>query len=211
MELINRHISEYIESFTSDEPDIIKELVARSRKELEYTDMLSGRQVAMLLKLLIQISGAERILEVGTFTGYSAMMMADALPGHGRLITLEVNDRYQQVSQQFFDRTPFNRKIKQVMGDALNTIPGLNGMFDLVFLDADKINYPKYYELIKPRVKPGGLLIADNTLWKGGVLTPKDEKSKAIHTFNQIIREDIDTEQVLLAIRDGVTVVRFIG
>lgn len=208
MELINREIEEYTESFTSAESEILQELVNVSEKELEYIDMLSGRQVGALLKMLVQLSGAKRILEIGTFTGYSAICMADALPEDGTLITLEMNDRYRQISKPFFERESYKTKIKQKMGNALEVIPSLSGSFDLIFLDADKIGYPAYYEMLKPKLKSGGLLIVDNVLWAGEVLLPKDEKSRAIHRLNKMIRDDKGVEQVMIPLRDGVTIVR---
>lgn len=208
MIITNPQIAKYTEALTTDEPEIVKELVAASVQDLNHTDMLSGKQVGILLRLLIQISGAERVLEIGTFTGYSALMMAGVLPDHGRLITLEKNERYQQISEPFFSRKPFNRKIKQILGPALETIPKIPGDFDFVYLDADKTNYPQYYSMIRPRVKKGGLIVIDNSLWGGKVLKDRDDKAAAIDTLNRMIRDDSKTEQLLLPLRDGVMIVR---
>ncbi len=208
MEITNKQIAEYTESFTSEEPEIIKELVRASEKDLQYIDMLSGRQIGMLLKLLVSISGAKRILEVGTFTGYSAIMMASALPDDGELITCEMNEMYRKISSPFFAREPYKKKIKQKLGNALEIIPELDGEFDLIFLDADKINYPKYYQLVKEKIKPGGVIVVDNVLWGGEVLEQKSQKAVAIHQMNEIIRDDEDVEQLMLSLRDGVTIVR---
>ena len=208
MEITNKQIAEYTESFTSEEPEIIKELVEASNEDLEYIDMLSGRQTGMLLKMLVSISGAKRILEVGTFTGYSAIMMAQALPDGGELITCEMNERYQKISEPFFSREPYRSKITQKMGNALEIISGLDGSFDLIFLDADKVNYPKYYRLAKEKIKTGGLIVVDNVLWGGEVLDQKNRKAEAIHQMNKIIRDDDEVEQLMLPLRDGVTIVR---
>lgn len=208
MELINREIADYTESFTSEESKTLKELVRTSKRELEYTDMLSGPQVGRLLQMLIQISGAERILEVGTFTGYSAISMAGVLPDGGTLITLEMNEKYRNVSKEFFERELYREKINQKMGNALEVIPTLSGEFDLIFLDADKISYPTYYEMLKPKLKSGGLLIIDNVLWGGEVLRPTTEKSRAIHKLNKMVRDDKEVDQVMIPLRDGVTIVR---
>lgn len=208
MELIHREIAEYAESFTSEESKTLKELVRISEKELEYTDMLSGPQVGMLLKMLVQISASKRILEIGTFTGYSAISMAGALPEDGMLITLEMNERYRDISKPFFDREPYRQKIKQNIGNALELIPTISGTFDLIFLDADKVSYPSYYEMLKPKLKSGGLLVVDNVLWGGEVLHPDNEKSRAIHKLNKMIRSDREVEQVMIPLRDGVTIVR---
>ena len=208
MEITNKQIAEYTESFTSEEPEIIKELVRASDKDLQYIDMLSGRQIGMLLKLLVSISGAKRILEVGTFTGYSAIMMASALPDDGELITCEMNEMYRKISSPFYAREPYKKKIKQRLGNALEIIPELDGEFDLIFLDADKINYPKYYQLAKEKIKPGGVIVVDNVLWGGEVLEQKSQKAVAIHQMNEIIRDDEEVEQLMLSLRDGVTIVR---
>jgi caffeoyl-CoA O-methyltransferase len=208
MELINSEIEQYTESFTSDESDLLKELVKVSEENLEYTDMLSGRQVGRLLKFLIQISGAKSILEIGTFSGYSAISMAEVLPDDGRLITLEMNEKYRNISKSFFEREPFNKIIKQKMGNALEVIPTLSGEFDLIFLDADKLSYPTYYEMLKPRLKSGGLFVIDNVLWGGDVLRPTTDKSRAIHRLNKMIRDDKDVDQVMIPLRDGITLVR---
>lgn len=208
MELINREIEEYTVSFTSAESKTLLELVRVSESELEYTDMLSGPQVGALLKMLVQISGAKRILEVGTFTGYSAISMADALPEDGTLITIEMNEKYREISKPFFERDLYKNKIRQKMGNALELIPTLSGTFDLIFLDADKVSYPTYYEMLKTKLKSGGLLVVDNVLWGGEVLRPGDEKSRAIHKLNKMILNDKDVDQVMIPLRDGVTVVR---
>jgi len=208
MEITNKQIAEYTESFTSEEPEIIKELVEASDKDLEHIDMLSGRQTGMLLKMLVSISGANKVLEVGTFTGYSAIMMASALPEGGELITCEMNERYKEVSEPFFKREPYRTKITQKIGNALEIIPRLEGTFDLIFLDADKVNYPKYYRLAKEKINSEGLIVIDNVLWDGDVLDQKNRKAEAIHQMNEIIRDDGDVEQLMLPLRDGVTIVR---
>lgn len=208
--IINKEIADYTELFTSEESDIVKNLLQVSNRELEYTDMLSGRQVGTILKLLVAVSGAKRVLDVGTFSGYSALMMAEALPESGELITCELNEKYSQISERFFSKPPFDKIIKQVMGDALETIPGLEGTFDLVFLDADKINYPAYYRLIKKKTKPGSILVIDNTLWGGEVIKAESEKGKSIHQTNLMIREDPAIEQVMIPVRDGLLIGRIV-
>jgi caffeoyl-CoA O-methyltransferase len=208
MEITNKQIAEYTESFTSEEPEIIKELVKASKNDLQFVDMLSGRQTGLMLKMLVAISGSKRVLEVGTFTGYSAMMMADALPDDGELITCEMNERYQEISEPFFSKDPYRNKISQKLGNALKLIPELEGKFDLIFLDADKVNYPEYYRLAKTKINPGGLIVIDNVLWDGDVMEKKNRKAAAIHQMNEIIRDDKEVEQLMLPLRDGVTIVR---
>ena len=192
---------------TTSESEALKALVASSGEELEYIDMLSGNLVGQLLRLLIRISGARRVLEVGTFAGYSALTMAEALPDDGEVITIELNKRYQEIAEQHFRTYDREQKIRFVKGNAQDEIPLLKGKFDLVFIDADKMRYTYYYEQVIGRVKSGGLIVADNVLWNGEVLDPQDKKSLALHDFNAMICEDSRVEQVLLPIRDGLLVV----
>ena len=201
-------IERYAENHTTDHSELIKELIRVSDKNLEHIDMLSGRLVGRLLSLLIKISGARRVLEVGTFTGYSALTMAEALPDDGELFTCEYNERYENIARTFFDKSKAGSKITLLMGKALATIPTISGSFDFVFLDADKINYPSYYELILPRLEQGGIMVVDNVFWSGEVLDSESEKGRAIDELNTKIRDDDSVEQVMLPVRDGVTVLR---
>lgn len=201
-------IERYAENHTTDHSELIKELIRVSDKNLEHIDMLSGRLVGRLLSLLIKISGARRVLEVGTFTGYSALTMAEALPDDGELFTCEYNERYENIARTFFDKSKAGSKITLLMGKALATIPTISGSFDFVFLDADKINYPSYYELILPRLEQGGIMVVDNVFWSGEVLDSESEKGGAIDELNTMIRDDDSVEQVMLPVRDGVTVLR---
>lgn len=208
MDHIITELTVYSEIYTSPEPEIVQELITASKAELQYIDMVSGRQVAGLLQMLISTGGFKRILEVGTFTGYSALMMAYALPDDGELITLEVNKQYEEISRPFFQREPFDKIIKQIMGQALKSIKTLEGPFDMIFLDGDKLNYPEYYTKLLPLLRKGGILAIDNVLWNGGVLDPKDTKSIAIHTLNERVLKDDQVENVLLPVRDGLNLIR---
>lgn len=201
-------VEEYVLSHTTDDSNLIRELIRTSGEELEYTDMMSGRLVGRLLGILIKISGTKRVLEVGTFTGYSAMTMAEALPEEGELYTCEYNERYGEIAGSFFDRSEHSSKITLIMGDARQTIPNIKGSFDFVFLDADKINYPEYYDMLLPRINSGGLMVVDNVLWGGEVMNAVTEKAEAINRLNQQISTDERVEQVMLTVRDGITVVR---
>ncbi|TYP95492.1 caffeoyl-CoA O-methyltransferase [Fodinibius salinus] len=201
-------VGTYAAEHTTADSELVKELIAASKEDLEHTDMLSGRQVGQLLTMLIKISGAKRVLEVGTFTGYSALKMAEALPKDGQLFTCEYNKRYEDIARTFFEKSDEGSKISLLMGKALKTIPTINGSFDFVFLDADKINYPKYYDMIIPRLKEGGVMVIDNVLWDGEALQPEGEKAEAIDQLNKQITADELVEQVMLTVRDGVTIVR---
>lgn len=208
MKLIDSKIKEYVERHTTDESELILELIAAASKDLEHIDMLSGKLVGQFLVMMIQLSGAQRVLEVGTFAGYSALKMAEALPANGEVITCEYNERYEKLARSFFKKSEHGSKIKLMMGNAMETIPKIEGAFDFAFLDADKVNYPAYYDLIVPILNPGGVLIVDNVLWDGAVLNPDDEKSKAIDELNSKITSDPRVRQVMLTIRDGLTLVR---
>lgn len=206
MDFLEKEIEEYINRHTTGETTILKDVILKSEAELEHIDMLSGKQVGQLLKLLVRIGGYQRILEIGTFTGYSALWMADALSENGELITLEMNEHYSRISDHFFSLEPYNRKIRQIIGPALETIDTLEGEFGLIFIDADKLQYPDYFLKLKPKLKKGGVLAVDNVLWSGSVTDPDDPKSKSINRLNKLIHDDPDFENVILPVRDGVTV-----
>lgn len=208
MTLVDTDIEAYAEDHTSRESPAVRELVNRSDHDLEHIDMLSGRVVGQLLAMLVHISGARRVLEIGTFTGYSAMRMAEALPAEGMLVTCEYNRRYEKLARRAFRNSPHGDKVTLRMGPALETIKTLEPSFDLVFLDADKKSYPAYYEALLPMLKAGGVMVIDNVLWGGKVLNSRDPKARAIDQLNGIIADDGRVEQVMLTVRDGVTVLR---
>lgn len=208
MELVHPEIERYAETCTSEESELIRKLVEASNRELEHIDMISGRVVGRFLAMMVQVSGAKRILEIGMFSGYSALSMAEALPEDGKLITCEYNERYEELARSFFEKSEHGHKITLKMGPALETLDAIKGSFDFVFLDADKINYPNYYKKVLPMLKKGGLMVIDNVLWSGTILNPKDEKEKAIDRLNKMIKEDQQVEQVMLTVRDGLSLVR---
>lgn len=208
MELVHPEIERYAETCTSEESELIRKLVEASNRELEHIDMISGRVVGRFLAMMVQVSGAKRILEIGMFSGYSALSMAEALPEDGKLITCEYNERYEKLARSFFEKSEHGHKITLKMGPALETLDAIKGSFDFVFLDADKINYPNYYKKVLPMLKKGGLMVIDNVLWSGTILNPKDEKEKAIDRLNKMIKEDQQVEQVMLTVRDGLMMVR---
>lgn len=205
-----KKLAKYTTDFTSDEPEIIQQLVKSTKKHLTFTDTISGKQVGWLLKFLIRSVCAKRVLEVGTFTGYSALMMASEMDDSGELITIERNPGFQKISAPFFNTFPFNRRITQVIGHSLDILPTLDGEFDLIFLDADKINYPNYYPLLIDRLNVNGILVIDNVLWGGRVIEPKDKKTEAIHRMNHLIRKDSRVEQIMFPACDGITMVRLV-
>jgi len=209
MDISDKEIEEYTLGHTSDEPEIVKKLIKASEEDLEFTDMMSGRQVGMLLRFFVQLIKPKRILEVGTFTGYSTLMMAEDLPEESEILTLEMNPRYQKVSKSFFSLPDYEKRVFQVMGNALEVIPKIEGVFDMIYLDADKAHYPEYYQLLKEKLSDRGYLLIDNVLWGGTVLDKQEKKAEAIHRMNQEIAADNTVEQVMLPVRDGLTILRF--
>jgi caffeoyl-CoA O-methyltransferase len=159
----------------------------------------------MLLKNLVRLSGAKRVLEIGTFTGYSALAMAEGLPDDGVLVTCDVDPKATAIARSFWDRSPHGRKIALKLAPALDTIATLQDGIDVVFIDADKRNYIRYWDACLPKVRAGGVLLADNVLWSGAVLDPKTDDDRALAAFNEHVMRDARVELVMLPIRDGIT------
>jgi caffeoyl-CoA O-methyltransferase len=208
--LVDPAIETYTHEHTTPQPALFDELREVTYRSMKSPQMQVGRVEGALLRMLCAISGARRVLEVGTFTGYSALSMAAALPDDGELVTCDIDPEAARVAQSFFDRSPDGRKIKLRLGDALTTIEAMPAepTLDLAFLDADKERYVAYYEAILPRLRRGGLLVADNTLWSGRVLSPAADTDKAIVAFNRRVTEDPRVENVLLSVRDGIMLAR---
>ncbi len=206
--VIDEEIEEYAHRSTRPEPPLLEELAVKTHQSMELPQMLTGRLEGRFLKLLVQLVQPKFILEVGTFTGYSALSMAEGLPEDGRLITCEVDPKARAMAQAAFDASPHGKKIEIKMGPALTTIRQLKEPIDLSFIDTDKESYPDYYEEILARTRPGGVILLDNMLWSGRVLDPKDADSKAVDRLNRIIAADERVENVLLTVRDGIQFVR---
>ena len=203
MDFIDEKIEQYAFDHTSEEGELLRRLEKETYEKLEIPQMTTGRIEARLLKLLARLVGARRILEIGTFAGYSALSMAEALPADGTLVTCDEDPVAIAFAQKYFSESPHGKKIKQMEGPALESIKKLTGPFDMAFIDADKINYSNYYEAILPMISPGGLIAVDNVLWSGRVLDPQDESDRAIHEFNERVVKDQRVESVLLTVRDG--------
>jgi caffeoyl-CoA O-methyltransferase len=208
--IIPGKIEDYCLRHSSTGSKLLQELEKHTRRHCEDSQMLIGPHEGALLAMLVRLSGARRILEIGTFTGYSALCMAGALPKNGRLITCEIKPEHADIAQSFFDRSPHGRKIRLRFGPALETLSSFprSTNFDFVFLDADKENYVNYYEAVLPRLRRGGLIVADNVLWSGRVLAPKNKTDRAIVAFNKYVRRDPRVECVMLPVRDGVSQIR---
>ena len=202
--VIDQKIEQYARDHTEPEPD----LFARLREETYRTMDQPQRQVGLLegrfLQMLVRLTGARHVLELGMFTGYSTLMMAEALPHDGRIITCEIDRKAEAIARKYFAESLHGNQITVRMEPALNTIKSLSGPLDLVFIDADKINYSNYYEACLPLVKPGGLIVGDNALWNGRVLDPEDDETRAIVAFNRLVQSDTRVHNVCLTVRDGI-------
>ena len=209
---MDRFIDAAVEQFARDQTEPETDLYVRLREETYrvmqspqmQVDVIEGR----FLQMLIRLSGAKSILELGMFTGYSALMMAEALPDNGHLITCEIDLKAEAIARRYFAKSPHGDKITIRMGPALDTIKTLADPLDLVFIDADKVNYSNYYEACLPLLKFGGLVVADNVLWSGKVLHPKDADDHAIVAFNRLVQSDPRVKNVCLTVRDGMMVAR---
>ena len=206
--IVEETLEGYAEAHTTAPEPLLAELAAETKSTMSSPQMLTGPIEGRFLELLVAGAGAKRVLEIGTFTGYSALSMAAALPPDGHIDTLDIEPRHAEVAQRYFDRSPHGRKITLHLGPALETIAKLEGDFDFVFIDADKENYDAYYEAVLPRLSERGLIAIDNTLWSGRVLDPADETTKVIAALNDKLATDERVVAVQLTVRDGVTLIR---
>jgi len=204
---MNSFVDAAVEQFARDHTKPEADLYARLREEtyrvMESPQMQVGVIEGRFLKMLVRLISARTVLEIGMFTGYSTLMMADGLPEDARIITCDINPKAEAIAKRYFAESPSGYKIEVRMGPALETIKTLSGPLDLVFIDGDKVNYSNYYEACLPLLKPGGLIVADNVLWSGKVVAPKDETDHAIVAFNRLVQSDERVENVCLTIRDG--------
>ena len=204
---MDRFIDAAVEQFAHDHTEAETDLYVRLREEtyrvMQWPEMQVDVIEGRFLQMLVRMSGAKSILELGMFTGYSALMMAEALPDDGHLITCEIDPKAEAIARRYFAESPHGDKITIRMGPALDTTKTLAGPLDLVFIDADKVNYSNYYEACLPLLKSGGLVVADNVLWSGKVLHPKDADDHAIVAFNRLVQSDPRVKNVCLTVRDG--------
>lgn len=211
MELINEKIQDYAEQHTSPEDPLLQKINRETNANFLYPRMLSGHLQGRLLAMISCMVRPQYILEVGTYTGYSALAMAEGLQPDGKLITIDINEELEGKVASFFAESNYSALIDFRIGDAQEIIPQLDHQFDLVFIDADKENYYTYYELALPRMRDGAFLIADNVLWSGKVLDKPDKKdteTEALREFNKKVQNDTRVENVLLPVRDGLMVIR---
>ena len=207
--MLSKEINEYIEAHTTDETPLLYELNRETHQKTYYPNMLSGKVQGKFLGMIVALLKPKRILEIGTFTGYSALAMAQALPDDGYLVTVDRNEETASFAKRYFDKSDHKGKIKFIEGDAREVISSLNETFDLIFIDADKSQYTEYYELAFPKLKKGGFFLADNVLWGGKAVEDKrpDKETMGIRNFNDHVRDDDRVEQVLLSVRDGLLLI----
>ncbi len=205
---------EYIEHYGCDEDEILQSLVRETSVTQIHPRMMSGRYQGNLLSMIIAMSGAKNVLEIGTYVGYSAICMARALPDDGHLTTLEVNDEITWLSEKYFKKAGLENKITQLVGDALEIIPTLSDTFDLVFIDGDKREYIQYFDAVFPKLSKGALVVADNVIWYDKIFTTpasNDYMTQGIIAFNEYIRNRNDLHKIILPVRDGLMMIRIIN
>lgn len=207
-------LDDYIRAHTTPERPELYRLWRATNTQLVRGRMASGHVQGQLLRMLVGMVRPKRILEVGTFSGYSALAMAAALPPGGELYTFEVNDEMEDFARGWFDVSPYGSRIRFTVGDALTLVPALGLDFDFVFIDGDKRQYADYYAMAKHHLAPGGYIVADNTLWDGHVVDPaydRDAQTQGIRRFNDVVVADSEVECVILPLRDGLTLIHHLG
>lgn len=203
-------IEEYLEQHTTPMDEVLLELYRATHLHAINPRMASGPVQGRFLQLICQLMHPRRVLEIGTFTGFSTICMARGMAKDGLLTTIEANEEYEDVIRKYLSKAGVSDRVQLVIGDAKSVIPTLEGGFDLVFIDADKLSYPVYYDLVMDKLNPGGILLADNVLWEGKVLNAdtKERDTQAIRAFNDKVQNDPRVENVLLPLRDGLMMVR---
>lgn len=211
MEFIIKELSDYCENNTTPESEILSKLNRETHLKVVSPRMLSGHLQGRFLSFISKLQQPKLIVEIGTYTGYSALCLAEGLAKDGKLISIDVNEETSSFAKSFISKTEYANQINLVLADAKEFVTTINEPIGLVFIDADKKNYLNYYHLIIDKIKPGGLIIADNVLWSGKITMPEkemDRETLALHQFNQFVQQDSRVENILLPIRDGLMIVR---
>ncbi|MCL6461364.1 Predicted O-methyltransferase YrrM [Flavobacterium micromati] len=211
MHFISQELEDYIEQHSEKEPVLLEALNKETYQKILIPRMLSGHFQGRVLSMLSKLIRPVTILEIGTFTGYSALCLCEGMQENGTLHTIDIKEELVDFQRKHFDKSPWGKQIHQYLGEAVDIIPTLNLKFDLVFIDADKENYLNYFELILPKMNRGGIILSDNVLWSGKVLetlNPKDTSTRILLEYNALLANDPRVETVLLPIRDGLTVSR---
>lgn len=204
-------LDQYILEHIDPESDYLKKLYRQTHLKLLYPRMASGHLQGRLLKMFVKMIDPTYILEIGTYSGYSGLCLAEGLKPGGQLYTIEINDEQEDFPRPWFENSPYKDQIHFLIGNALDIVPTLDVTFDMAFVDGDKRLYKEYYEMVLQHLRPGGYMLADNTLWDGHVIeepTPKDAQTKGIMAFNDYLAKDTRVEKVILPLRDGLTIIR---
>lgn len=211
MNFLPKDIDNYVVNHSQKEPDLLQQLNKETWQKVLNPRMLSGEFQGRVLSMLSKLIHPYNILEIGTYTGYSALCLAEGMQTNGTLYTIDKNEELEGFSKKYFDKSPYKNNIKQLIGNALDIIPTLDHKFDLVFIDADKSNYSNYFELIVDKMNSGGVILSDNVLWSGKVVDKVDSKDVdtiALVNYNKLLNTDNRVETVVLPIRDGLTISR---
>lgn len=209
MEFLPEAIEQYIAQLSADEPDLLQQLDRETHAKVMMPRMLSGHVQGRVLSFISKLVNPKNILEIGTYTGYSAICLAEGLQADGKLYTIDVNEELEDMVRRYLFAADLSDRVDLRIGNALEIVPQLDVEFDLVFIDADKINYATYYDLVFDKVRKGGLILADNVLWSGKIVNEKKDKdTEALHQYNLKVKNDPRVEPLLLGIRDGIMIAR---
>jgi len=211
MNFIPDIIDDYVVKHSQKEPELLQQLYKETWQKVVNPRMLSGAFQGRVLSMISKLIKPTTILEIGTYTGYSALCLAEGIQKSGALYTIDRNEELESFSKKYFDKSPYKNQIKQLIGDAIDIIPTIDKKFDMVFIDADKSNYTNYFNLIIGKMNSGGVILSDNVLWSGKVvekINPKDIDTKALIAYNKLLNSDPRIETILLPIRDGLTISR---
>jgi predicted O-methyltransferase YrrM len=211
MHFLPEKLDDYIVAHSANEPELLQQLTRETYQKVLQPIMLSGPYQGRVLSMISKLINPKSILELGTFTGYSTLCLAEGLANDGQLHTIDINEELTDFQRKYFDKSGFGKQIIQHTGNAIDIIPTINSTFDLVFIDADKPNYSNYFHLIIDKLNSGGIILSDNVLWHGKVVEPLDEKdrsTKAVLDYNTLLKLDKRIETVVLPIRDGLTISR---
>lgn len=208
--IVSTEIEQYISNLLPEEDETLQELVRETNLKHLYPRMLSGKIQGNFLAFLVSLLAPEHVLEIGTYTGYASICIARALRQSAKLDTIEINQELSQIHEKYFKKAGILNKTNCIYGDALEILPQLDCNYDFVFLDADKANYPKYYEQLMPILRPNACLVVDNVLWSGRVVSEevKDKQLRGIKQFNQMVADDPQSESIILSIRDGLSLIK---
>ena len=209
-DLVPSEIEAYAQAHSRPESAVRRALREETQRTMEYAQMVVGPLEGAFLQMMTQLVGAKRVLEIGMFTGYSALCFAEALPADGTVVTCEIDEESAALARRYFSRSSVGKKIDIRMGAALETMSGLTGLFDVIFIDADKLNYVNYYRRALDLLSPKGVILIDNVLWSGEVLKqpPPDDRTAVIQELNRAVAQDSRVNAVLVTIRDGILVVK---